>query len=337
MNRYVAALKREIEKKSEPSRICETVYFGGGTPNIIGAKRLAEILSAVKNSFNVSENAEITIELNPHSVDEDFFKEIYKAGFNRISIGLQSANEDELKLLGRKHSADDVSGAVKLARKAGFNNISLDLMIALPNQSKEKLKKSIDFAKSLDIEHISSYILKVEKGTPFHRQRVSDLLPDDDTSAELYLFCVEELKNQGYAQYEISNFSKTGYESKHNLIYWRCEEYLGFGPSAYSFYNKKRYHYSADIEEYILRADEIDDGEGGDFEEFVMLALRLKEGLQKVRCERRFTDGAKLFDEVKRSARLLPQNLIEVSDEKIALTAEGFAVSNAIISKLLYP
>ena len=229
MDQYVSAVEAALVPWREKLRGRElsTVYFGGGTPSLLGAERLGAVLQAVKQGFSLASGAEITLEANPTFVDRAFFEAVRQAGFTRLSMGLQSANEDELRFLGRAHSPQEVVQAVENARAAGFANISLDLMLGLPGGSQEKLKKSIAFAASLEVEHISSYILKVEPGTPFAARGVQ--LPSDDDTADQYLFAVEELARRGYAQYEISNFARPGRESRHNLLYWRGEEYLGFG------------------------------------------------------------------------------------------------------------
>ena len=198
-----------------------TVYFGGGTPSVIGAHRLVNILNAVKDNFEICDDAEITVEVNPCSSSELDFSLLKKAGFNRVSVGMQSSDENELKLLGRRHSASDAKDTVERARNAGFENISLDLMICVPTQTKSSLTKSIEFCKDCGVEHISAYILKFEENTPFYKLKDKLELFDDDEQAQMYLHTVDELERCGYKQYEISNFCKDGFEGKHNLRYWR--------------------------------------------------------------------------------------------------------------------
>ena len=212
MDAYVSAVTAALAPWRErlAGRELATVYFGGGTPSLLGARRLGTILQAVRQGFSLAPGAEITLEANPTSVDRAFFQEVGQAGFNRLSMGLQSANEEELRFLGRAHSPQQAAQAVENARAAGFSNISLDLMLGLPGGSREKLGRSIAFAASLGVEHISSYILKVEPGTPFAARGVQ--VPDEDNTAEQYLFAVEELARLGYGQYEISNFARPGKE-----------------------------------------------------------------------------------------------------------------------------
>lgn len=336
MDRYVTAVEQALERwagRLDGERV-ETVYFGGGTPNLLGAERLSALLSRVKACFDPAAAAEITLEANPTQVDEAFFRAVKSTGFNRLSMGLQSANEDELKLLGRKHSREDAAQAVKAAQAAGFHNISLDLMLGLPGGSREKLKNSISFAASLGARHISSYILKVEQGTPFAARKIK--LPDDDETAEQYLFCVEELQKQGYRQYEISNFAEPGWESRHNLTYWHGEEYLGFGPGAHFFFRGKRFYYPRDLKAFLAGEPPCPDGPGGGFGEYAMLNLRLTEGLQKEKCREKWGEaGKRAFDRVLKNAKNCPPGLLRADSEKISFTPEGFLVSNALLLRLL--
>lgn len=316
------------------SRTVGTVYFGGGTPSLLGAGRLGKLLEGAARYFSLSPGAEITCEVNPTGVSGKFFRELHAAGFNRLSMGMQSANEDELRLLGRKHGPREVSQAVEWARAAGFKNLSLDLMLALPGSTEESLGRSIDFAAGLSPEHISAYILKVEPGTPFSSRELS--LPDDDETAGQYLFTVDRLAELGYRQYEISNFSRPGFESRHNLCYWRCGEYLGLGPSAHSFYNGRRFHWDRDLRGYIDGAPPVDDGPGGSMEEFAMLNLRLAGGLREDDCTDRFGDtGRELFTKIKARAARCPEALVTISPGRVSFTPEGFLVSNALLARLL--
>lgn len=311
-----------------------TVYFGGGTPSLLGAERLDALLEGAAKHFHLAPDAEVTCEANPTGVSAGFFRELRCAGFNRLSMGMQSANGDELKLLGRRHGPDDVRQAVGWARAAGFDNISLDLMISLPNGTLESLGRSIDFAAGLSPEHISAYILKVEPGTPFAARGLT--LPDDDSTAGQYLFTVERLAGLGYAQYEISNFSRPGYESRHNLCYWRCGEYLGLGPGAHSFYEGRRFHWERDLLGYINDALPADDGPGGSMEEFAMLNLRLGRGLGEEDCAGRFgAPGRELFAKIAARAAGCPEALVTVSPGRVRFTPEGFLVSNALLARLL--
>ena len=194
-------------------------------------------------------------------------------------MGLQSAVDIERKALGRRGGCDDIKRAIERAKKAGIDNISLDLMLGIPNQTEESLKKSIEFCEKSGAKHVSAYILKIEESTPFYRIKDSLALPDEDETCDLYLYAVSELEKSGFYQYEISNFSQEGFESRHNLKYWHCEEYLGIGASAHSFVDGKRFYYERSIDSFISGQPPVNDGFGGDEEEYIMLALRLSEGL----------------------------------------------------------
>lgn len=334
INAYINEIKNRVRLFGEKyPRPVSSVYFGGGTPSLVGGDRLCEIFSSIKENFTVLENAEITTEANPNSASEDFFRTIKKGGFNRVSLGLQSANSDELKLLGRTHSLEQVKSAVKNAQSCEIHNISLDLMIGLPEQDESKLQYSIDFCANLNIPHISSYILKIEEGTPFYKRNL--ILPDEDKVSDLYLYSVSALRKRGYNQYEISNFSHENMESRHNLIYWHCEEYLGIGASAHSFMEGERFYFDRDIKGFIQGNPPEKDGTGGDFEEFAMMALRLNEGLTLNNCKKRFENGEELFSNVLKKVKKIPKHLINYDKEKIALTAEGFLISNAIIGEIV--
>ncbi len=336
MDSYKQALIERIEllgKKYSYGFEADTVYFGGGTPSLMGGDALCEILGAVKTAFKVEDGAEVTVEANPESVSGEFFRCVKAGGFNRLSMGLQSANEDELRLLGRAHSCEDVARAVGMARQAGIENITLDLMLGLPGQTESKLSDSIDFCADLKVPHLSSYILKVEENTVFGRKNLQ--LPEDDSVSDLYLFAALRLKELGYKHYEISNFAREGFESRHNLKYWHCEEYLGIGPGAHSFLEGKRFCFNPHIKDFMAGAEPIDDGTGGDFEEYAMLNLRLADGLVRKNTRERFSGGDMLFEGVLKKAMKIPQELIIADNKKIALTTKGFLVSNAIIGKII--
>ncbi|MBQ9680007.1 MAG: radical SAM family heme chaperone HemW [Ruminococcus sp.] len=314
-------------------RTVDTVYFGGGTPSLLGHDRLIAVLEGVYRSFTVSAHAEITVEVNPSSTDDLDFAALRQAGFNRLSIGLQSANDNELEILGRRHSVDDARRTVRRAQAAGFDNISLDVMLAIPEQTVNSLDKTLEFCASCHVQHISAYILKVEEGTKFYQ--LKDKLPlfTDDEQAAFYEHTVEKLSKLGYPQYEISNFAQKGCESRHNLHYWHDDEYLGLGPSAHSFLDGKRFYYDSDFQ-CFYDGHICDESDGGDSDEYIMLALRLTEGLRFAEYERRFHQP--VSDRLIKSARnLQSQGLCEVSDTSVSLTVKGFLVSNAVIAYLL--
>lgn len=331
---YVIELKDKIKYWSEKAkRDVATVYFGGGTPSVLGADRLCDILDFIKSNFNIQNNAEITVEVNPDSAKTIDFKKMYACGFNRISMGMQTAVEDELRLLGRIHSIDDAKTSVERAKSAGFNNISLHLMMGIPNQTIESLEKSISFCADCKVTHISSYILKIEENTPFYKVQNKLKLADDDMQAEMYLKAVEMLDSLGYKQYEISNFAKQGYESRHNTNYWRCGEYIGIGPSAHSFFEGKRFFYSRSMDDFNNNKLSFE-GTGGDEEEFIMLSLRLKSGLNYSEFEEKFGYTLPSYI-IKKAKEYEKYGYTNVTDKSISFTPKGFLVSNSIISELI--
>jgi oxygen-independent coproporphyrinogen III oxidase len=335
MEQYTNSIVENIKYYGgQLERNADTLYFGGGTPNLLGAKRLTSIIVAAKEAFGL-ENAEIAMEVNPTEDLNGFLSEIHAAGVTRLSIGLQSANEDELQLLGRRHTAAQAAKAVRDAQTAGFYNISLDLMLATQNQTEESLLRSIDFCASAGIQHISAYLLKIEPHTAYYKNREHLTVPDDDEASNLYLFACEQLEKRGFRQYEISNFAKPGFESHHNLKYWHCEEYLGLGPAAHSFVNGNRFYYERSIGAFIRGDAPVQDGKGGDFEEYAMLALRLSEGLTDQSCMGRF--GYPLPVRIKSAAKRYEKIGLTVSDsDGFHFTRKGFLVSNTLIAEILY-
>ena len=333
--KYIVSLKNEINRWGRGlSRPADTVYFGGGTPSILGSDALSDLLTTVKNSFNVTEDAEITLEINPEDANEDFLKAVKKVGFNRLSLGFQSLDDDTLKLLGRRHSSKDSIDAFYKARKAGFDNISVDLMLSLPNTSQsgslESAKKVID----LSPEHISCYMLILEEKTAIYAKRDMFDFPSEEAVEEEYLKISDIFKKAGYSHYEISNFSKNGKESRHNLKYWQSHEYIGIGPSAYSFIDQKRFHYNADLKGFTNSPKIEEDGMGGDLYEYVMLVLRLKDGLSEEKIKERF---CKRFSEkfIKTAENFKEKGLLNFDGETVSLTVSGMLVSNSLIVEFM--
>ncbi len=324
LDRYQTALKKEIIRWGGLfGRPIDTIYIGGGTPSLLG-ERIEGIIYAIRQSFAVDENAEITAELNPEGDIEQFLLSAGRAGVNRLSVGIQSANDDELLLLGRRHTALAAMKAVVSARNLGFSNISVDLMLGLPHSNTKSLKRSIDFALSLSPEHISAYILKVEKNTPFGRSN-GLALPDDDMIAEQYGLLCDTLRNRGLLHYEISNFAKAGYESRHNLKYWRGEEYLGIGPAAHSFVEGRRFYYPRSLHSFLKNPEIIPDGAGGGLDELIMLSLRLCEGY----------DFEKYPALLPYLSQLEGAGLGQLEGTGFSLTDRGMLVSNSIITEIL--
>lgn len=332
IDNYAEHIKNSIKKFKEKNIVADTVYFGGGTPGLMGTEHLSDMLKQIKEVFG-DNLTETTAEINPESALNLDFNTLKNMGLNRVSIGLQSANNNELIKLGRKHTAYDAAKAVESVKKGGIDNISLDLMIGIEEQTLKSLEKSIDFCASLDVTHISSYILKIEEGTQYFKQKSFLNLPDEDEVCDMYEFMVNKFSEYKYTQYEISNFAKKGYESKHNLKYWNCDEYIGIGPSAHSFFNGKRFYYGRSIKDFYANKI-IADGNGGDEEEYIAMQLRLANGI----CFEKFKAffGYDFPEKYKRKAEILSKTPYLYLDEKgIRLTTKGFLCSNSIIVSLI--
>lgn len=331
-NAYTDALVREITKYKGRNIEADTVYFGGGTPSLLGKENLCRVLDAVKDSFCVPDSAEITLEANPGDELYGLFCAVREKGVNRLSMGAQSGVDSELKALGRRHTRAQTAAAVNEARRAGIDNISLDLMLAIPDQTAATLRESIDFITSLSPNHVSAYLLKIEENTPFGKN--PPVVPDDDAAADLYELAVERLDAAGYEQYEISNFAKKGFESRHNTKYWHDEEYIGFGAGAHSFFEGKRFYYPRSASDYIKGIEPVPDGTGGSEEEYVMLRLRLSEGITESAWMERF--GTKIPEKYRKNAEsLIKAGLAECDENGIRLTKRGFLLSNPAILTII--
>ena len=343
MPRYQQALIahiRECVPRIAPAYI-DTVYFGGGTPSYYGARRIAQVLDEIKSSGLLMRNAEITVEANPDSLTRGEARILRRAGVNRLSIGMQSANNDILKMIGRRHNFKQVEMAVRYARMEGIDNVSLDLIYGLPSQSAGDWAESLARALELHPEHLSCYGLKLEPGTPMYELKDSPLIPDDDLQADMYLAAIETLARYNYHQYEISNFCIPGYESRHNFKYWRLEDYLGFGPGAHSCVGRVRYSYVRDLDAYIQgvlqSGDMIDEYEEiGDFErgsEYLMLGMRTMWGITKEEYQHFYHNS---FDELQRTLEEFRESgWTEEENGRWHFTPEGFLLSNQLIGKLL--
>ena len=334
MDRYCAALSQKISESAKAyNRKADTLYIGGGTPSFLGAERLCTLINQAKQSFLLP-NAEITVECNPYKLTPDFFDKLKEVGTNRVSIGLQSAVDEERRALGRLSDRAGVEKAVLAAQKTGIPKISLDVMLGVPKQTEKSLSETLSFCMSLGVGHVSAYILKLEENTYFYTHRDTLQLPDDDQTADLYLQMCETLENAGVLQYEVSNFAKPGEESRHNLKYWHCEEYLGLGPAAHSFINGERFYYPRNLEAFLSGCAPVKDGKGGDFSEYAMLALRLTEGLQEEKVRARF--GHDIPKDLRKKAENLEAHGLLQSDKNgIRLTRNGFLLSNAVLAELL--
>jgi len=341
--RYQAALIQHLREAAPrfEGRPVDTVYFGGGTPSWYGAKNLMELLGDIRKHYSLAPEAEITLEANPDSVSLPDLKLLRRAGFNRVSFGVQSANDAILRFLGRRHDWAGAVRAVEEARAAGFENLSLDLMYGLPAQSREDWADTLRRAIELQPKHLSCYGLKFEEGTPLWRFRNSPDVPDDDLQADMYLYAVDTLAAAGYAQYEISNFARRGYASRHNLKYWLLEDYLGFGASAASNIGRQRFTFLPDAEGYIAALES-----GGELvseaeelslleraAEYVMLGLRTTHGIEKAEYERLFRAPFGPLETLLEG--YLRLGLARQTEARWRFTPRGFLLSSQLIGELL--
>ena len=345
--RYFDALIKHMEeyKKAAEDHVVDTVFIGGGTPTCVPTEQLVRLLKAAKKTFNIAPNAEITIEANPATVDLNSLKKLRRLGVNRISIGLQTASDEELRGLSRIHTRRQFEQSYRIARQAGFSNINVDLMFGIPGQSRESLIKNLRYMMRVNPEHISLYDLKIEPGTPFDLHRDKLALPTEDEEADMYLEAVEFLNTQGYIQYEISNFAKNGCRCRHNLRYWTGGEYLGFGPSAHSYFSNVRFAFVRDLDAYLnaieipasrikltSSMEEISPQER--IGEYIMLHLRLTSG---VRLSEFAYEFRKDFDELygAKMEKYIERGFAVRRRDSVALTPVGMFVSNYILSDIL--
>ena len=345
MDRYQKALLAHMRETAPLAQgiPVDTIYFGGGTPSFYGAKRIRELLTHLHKLFQVEKDAEITVECNPDSVDLRELKILRKAGVNRISLGMQSADAGELQRIHRIHTPRQTDQAAEWVRKLKFPSLSLDLIYGLPGQTMDSWRATVEHALSLLPQHLSCYGLKVEEGTPLARRVAEgEVLPDDDQQADLYLWTVGRLERAGLPQYEISNFAKPGHESRHNLRYWLTQPYIGFGPGAHSDFGGRRYSFVRDLEGYIRGVLE-----GGDVidaselipqrercGEYLMLRLRTTRGVDALEYRNAyFMDFAPLEARLRKFAA---QGWAEQTPEgRWRFTPRGFLVSNQLIGDLL--
>ena len=342
----VNALCREMEIRSDYNQhaIVDTIYFGGGTPSLLSAAQFDLIFSALFSYFSVAPDAEITFEANPDDLSPEFFSEIRKLPFNRISMGIQSFDNNDLKAINRRHSAEQAVDAVRYAREAGFKNISIDLIYGLPGQSIEAWEKQLDKGLGLQPEHISIYGLTYEKGTKLWKQREKGLIEvvDEDRMIEMYELLISKTAQAGYEAYEISNFAKPGYRSRHNSAYWKLTPYTGLGPSAHSFDGISRQWNISSTRKYIdamqegnlfFEKEELNDTDK--FNDFIMISLRTREGLHFETMKQHFDN--KFIDYLNNSAqRYIDSEHIISENKRLFLSLKGIHISDAIISDLMY-
>lgn len=343
---FLTSLKREIKYYSQlhsKEREVISVFFGGGTPSLMSPDYIKEIIEFTKEKFSFASEVEITLETNPGTVEKNKLSDFRKAGINRISIGIQSFDEDDLKFLTRIHDKQTAINTVYNAVEAGFENISIDLIFNLPGQTKEKWKLNLEQAISLPIKHISAYSLILEIGTILNKLVLDGKvqIQDEDYDAELYELTIDYLNEHGFIQYEVSNFAKPGYECIHNKAYWEYKDYFGFGPSAHSFINGKRWWNYSSLKRYISEVNEKQNAMMN-FEEltkeqmrneYIMLALRSK-GLKLAEYINSF--GAEWLDKHSRDFEIMKnEGLVEIEHNLIKLTPKGYAICDEILSKIL--
>ena len=341
MEDYVNALCERIRDFSPLAAkySVDTVYFGGGTPTLMPPRHFEKILSVLFSEYDIEKDAEISCECNPATIDAEGLATLRRLGINRLSIGLQSANENELRALGRIHSFEDFKRTFIDARAAGFDNISADLMYGIPHQTRESFEKTLTELVALSPEHISAYGLKVEEGTAFAKlyEKGELILPDEDTEYQLYCDAERILKGSGYDRYEISNFAKNGYESRHNLRYWQGEEYIGFGVAAHSYFDGERFGNSRDIAAFIRGEDIVCERSIVTDEEklweYVMLSLRLATGLDRQKFL--LLSGKTVEEAFPTISKFISEGFLSDNGRSIAFTTKGFFVSNYILSDLM--
>ena len=343
MTVYNNAVIKHIEEYSAQldGYTIDSVYFGGGTPGHFGAARLISIFNALKKNGHVLLDSEVTVEINPGSITKEDLTKLRRAGFNRLSIGVQCANDNMLRNLGRTHKFADAEETVSFSRAAGFDNISVDIIYGLPSQDKDAWAETIAKTVSLKAEHISCYGLKIEEGTQLYIFKDSPFLPDDDAQADMYLYAVEMLARFGYRQYEISNFSRRGYESIHNLKYWLGMEYIGFGPGAHSYVGRCRYSFIEDLEKYIDRvslgqavveySEEMSDFENAG--EYLLLRLRTTHGISEEEYHNIYRLKMDYVLELLRKYEASGWALFK--DGRWKFTPKGFMLSSTLIGELL--
>lgn len=355
--KYVNALVNEIEASciysSDYDKVT-SVFVGGGTPSILESEQLKRIFKSVRKTFVIDDRAEITVEMNPGTVTKEKFAALKEAGVNRLSIGLQSANDNELKMLGRIHSYKEFTEAYDMAKEAGFENINVDLISAVPGQTVESWRDTLNKVAELKPQHISAYSLIIEEGTPFYDKYGQDscsgngdvvpALPDEQSERIMYEDTEKILKEYGYHRYEISNYAMSGFECEHNKGYWKCVDYLGIGLGSSSLINGKRFHNTSDMKEYLnyssrlneIRKDEVELTLEEKIEEFMFLGLRMTEGISVTEFEKRFS--YKIEEVYKEElTRLKEEKLIEKNNNMIFLTKRGIDISNQVFVEFMEP
>ncbi len=343
---YLINIEREMKfyKEEFKDKCFDTVFFGGGTPSILTVDELQELVNNINENFNIKKDAEITIECNPGTINREKLEAMKKMGINRLSIGLQATQNYHLKSIGRIHTYEEFEKNYYDALDIGFKNINIDLMYALPNQKTQEWKDTLDKIIKLNPSHISAYSLILEEGTKLYdmyQNKEFELL-DEDTDINMYNYTIDTLKRHGYNQYEISNYSKEDLECKHNIIYWKCDNYLGLGPGASGFIGDTRYSNIEDICEYnkcIMQnirpvSEEIELTKKDKIEEFIFMGLRMNEGINIDVFKERFdTDFYDIYQEV--MDKLIKRELVRFDGKNISLTQKGREISNSVFIEFL--
>lgn len=343
---YLINIEREMKfyKDEFKDKCFDTVFFGGGTPSILTVDELQELVNNINENFNIKKDAEITIECNPGTINREKLEAMKKMGINRLSIGLQATQNYHLKSIGRIHTYEEFEKNYYDALDIGFENINIDLMYALPNQKTQEWKDTLDKIIKLNPSHISAYSLILEEGTKLYdmyQNKEFELL-DEDTDINMYNYTIDTLKRHGYNQYEISNYSKEDLECKHNIIYWKCDNYLGLGPGASGFIGDTRYSNIEDICEYnkcIMQnirpvSEEIELTKKDKIEEFIFMGLRMNEGINIDIFKERFdTDFYDIYQEV--MDKLIKRELVRFDGKNISLTQKGREISNSVFIEFL--
>lgn len=340
-SKYIKSLKKEIIHRKNDNVEIDTIYFGGGTPSYINEKHIVEILNTIRENYKVLDDAEITIEANPGTITEDKLKTYLKCGINRISIGLQSSRNETLKAIGRIHTFEQWGNAILMAKQVGFKNINTDIIVGLPDQSIYDIEDAIDQIVDYDLQHVSVYSLIVEEGTPLEEMLKNGELKETDEELERYMywFAKRKLEDNGYKHYEVSNFAKEGFESKHNLNCWNQHSYMGFGLGASSYENKSRRTNISDLDFYIKNIEdnnfdslyviEEEQNNSEEMKEFMMLGLRKIDGVNVGDFRMKFSKDVFIVFK-KQIEKLLTADLIELNKSNIRLTKKGLDLANLV-------
>ena len=329
---YVKTLKKEIFANYKGETL-QTLYFGGGTPSLLSVDEIRELAEL----FNLADDAEVTLEINPETVDEKYLSDLKKTRVNRLSIGAQTFDDRILNIIGRKHKSKDVFRVVETAQKVGFDNISLDFIYGLPEQTIESFASDLETAANLGIEHISLYGLKIDEGCYFHKNPPKNIA-DEEMQADMYLKAIETLEKQGFEHYEISNFARQNKYSRHNVNYWKCGEYYGFGLAAHGYIDGIRYSNPANFNDYFKNftqpAQKHKLTKQEQLEEQIFLGLRLKQGINLTEINKKFDiDFGKKYSDILN--KYTQTGHLDLKNNIIAFTPNGFLISNYILSNFL--